>query len=103
MRDYYSELDVIVDRIAGIIAEGLSSLEAFDEICGAGAGEIIVKTRTLLKKFSRIFTDGSTIPTNFFLKEKLSFSPTSGFPKLFRVTKNLSGVSQGAASRLTFG
>ncbi|MBQ6297563.1 MAG: hypothetical protein IJK81_07720 [Selenomonadaceae bacterium] len=40
MRDYYSELDVIVDRIASIIAEGLSPLEAFDEICGAGAGEI---------------------------------------------------------------
>ena len=39
MRDYPdefypSELDAAVNRIAGAVAEGLSPLEAFDEICG---------------------------------------------------------------------
>ena len=45
MRDYPdefypSELDEAVDRISGAVAEGLSPLEAFDEICGGHMGMV---------------------------------------------------------------
>ena len=44
MRSYYSDFDGAVDRVANVIAEGLSPIEAFDEIFGEGDGEGEINT-----------------------------------------------------------
>ncbi|MBR4642426.1 MAG: hypothetical protein IKO74_06845 [Selenomonadaceae bacterium] len=52
--EFHTDFDAAVDRVAGIIAEGLSPIEAFDEIFGEDGGEGEINTYPMGKPTNKL-------------------------------------------------